>query len=169
MMRIAMSGKKKFFKNNIGFTLIELLVTLAILGVLATMTIPLAQVALQRTQEQELRLALKEIRQALDAYQRAVNDGRIPQEIGRSGYPKDLTVLVDGVPDQRDPNRNKLFFIRRIPRDPMNTNSTLPAAESWGLRSYASEANNPQPGEDVYDVHSMSKKIGLNGISYDKW
>jgi general secretion pathway protein G len=161
--------RTKLFRQVGGFTLIELLVTLAILGVLATMTIPLAQVAHQRGQEQELRSALKEIRLALDAYQRASNDGRIPKPIGGSGYPKDLDVLVEGVPDQRDPKRNKIFFIRRIPRDPMNANANIPESESWGLRSYVSEANNPTPGDDVYDVYTTSNKVGLNGVPYNKW
>ena len=156
-------------KHTDGFTLIELLVTLAILGVLATMTVPIAQVARQRSQEQELHSALKEIRLALDAYQRASNDGRIYKPIGGSGYPKELDVLVEGVPDQRDPKRNKIFFIRRIPRDPMNPDTSVSESDSWGLRSYASEADDPRPGDDVYDVYSTSKKIGLNGVPYNKW
>jgi general secretion pathway protein G len=151
-------------KSKHGFTLIELLITLAILGVLASMTVPVAQLMRQRAQEQELRLALREIRQSIDAYHRAANDGRIYQPIGSSGYPEDLAVLVEGVPDQRDPKRNKLFFLRRIPRDPMNTESN-----SWGLRSYTSEADNPQEGEDVYDIYSTSTKVGLNGIPYNQW
>ncbi len=152
-----------------GFTLIELLVTLAILAVLATLTVPVAQVARQRGQEQELRLALREIRRGIDAYQRAANDGRIQRTLGNTGYPKDLEILVEGVPDQRDPKRNKIYFLRRIPRDPMNTNPDLDDADTWGKRSYASEPDDPQEGDDVYDVYSTSTTIGLNGVPYNKW
>jgi type II secretory pathway pseudopilin PulG len=51
------------------------------------MALPVAQVALQRCQEQELRRALREIRNAIDAYKRASDEGRIPRPAGSSGYP----------------------------------------------------------------------------------
>ncbi|BFG79479.1 type II secretion system protein [Paraburkholderia terrae] len=152
-----------------GFTLIELLVTLAILGVLACMTVPVAQVMRQREREQELRVALHEIRNAIDAYKSASKEGRIAKEAGATGYPTGLDVLVDGVKDQTDPKGHKLYFLRRIPRDPMNPDAQPGDAATWGKRAYASEADDPQEGDDVYDVYSTSTGIGLNGIAYRKW
>jgi general secretion pathway protein G len=152
-----------------GFTLIELLITLAIVAVLATIVVPSAQVTLQRQREQELRLALREIRGAIDAYRQAVTEGHVLRKVDQTGYPKSLAQLVEGVEDASNPKHAKMYFLRRVPRDPFCRSSTLSNEECWGLRSYASEPNDPQPGDDIYDVYSLSTGIGLNGQPYRNW
>ena len=152
-----------------GFTLIELLVTLAILAVLASAATPALQVIQQRRQEQQLRSALSEIRHAIDDYKRAGDEGRIPRAAGIPGYPPTLEVLVAGVPDQRNPKRTKLYFLRRVPRDPFADDTAASAADTWGKRSYASEPTDPREGDDIYDVYSYSERVGLNGVTYRLW
>lgn len=152
-----------------GFTLVELVVTVAIMAILATAALPLAEVAVQRSKEQELRAALREIRTAIDAYRQAVEDKRITKAADASGYPKSLEVLVEGVDDALSPKKSTIYFLRRIPRDPLARDSSLPAAQTWGLRSYESSAEDPHEGDDVYDVYSLSEKSGLNGVPYREW
>lgn len=152
-----------------GFTLIELLVTLSIMAVLGLAATPLLQVAVQRDKERELRLALMQVREGLDAYKRAAEQGRIVVKLGDSGYPKSLEELEKGVPDQRSLNKQNLYFLRRLPRDPMASDASVKAEDTWGLRSYASPPDDPASGADVFDVYSKSEKIGLNGVPYAKW
>lgn len=153
-----------------GFTLIEMVVTVAIVSLLATMVLPMAELAVQRGKEQELHRALREIRTALDAYKQAVDDKRITQSVEKTGYPPSLETLVEGVPDASDPNGNAVMhFLRRIPRDPMFADPTVPDAETWGKRSYASSYDAPQEGSDVFDVYSQSDGVGLDGIAYRNW
>lgn len=153
-----------------GFTLIELVVTVAIVAVLATMALPLAEVAVQRGKEQELGLALREIRTALDAYKQAVEDGRIAHSATLSGYPESLQVLVDGVTDASSPEmKKKFYFLRQVPRDPMFPDPSVANEATWGKRSYASSHDAPEAGEDVFDVYSMADGVGLNGIPYREW
>jgi general secretion pathway protein G len=155
----------------LGFSLIELMICAVILSVLALAVTPLAHWKKQREKETELRLALREIRFALDAYKKAADEGQIPKLATESGYPKSLVDLEASMRASKSPSDEtpRLRFIRKIPRDPMSDAAIVDPSETWGLRSYKSSASEPKAGEDVYDIYSKSGSIGLNGIAYNQW
>ena len=152
-----------------GFTLIELVITVAIVALLASVALPVSELAVQRTKEQELRRTLRQIREAIDVYKQASDEGRIRKSIGDSGYPKKLEDLAEGVDDQKSPKKEKIYFLRRVPRDPFNGDPTLSAAATWGKRSYASPPDDPKEGDDVFDVFSLAQGKGINGQPYRDW
>lgn len=152
-----------------GFTLIELVVTVAIVGLLATVAMPLVQLTAKRDKEHELRVALRDIRTAIDAYKRAADQGRIEQEADATGFPPSLELLVTGVEDATNPDHKKIYFMRRMPRDPFFPDASVDAVTTWGVRSYVSPAEDPQPGNDVYDVYSMANGHALDGSAYRDW
>ena len=152
-----------------GFTLIELVITVAIVAVLASVALPLNELIIQRGKEAELRRSLRDIREALDAYKQAFDEGRMVKRAGDSGYPKRLEDLVDGVEDQKDPKKNRIYFMRRLPRDPFAEDPNLSPGDSWGKRSYESPPDDPREGDDVYDVYTRSTLIGLNGRPLKEW
>jgi general secretion pathway protein G len=156
-------------KKSPGFTLVELLLCVALVGVLASMAMPLAELTVRRHQETELRRSLREIREAIDAYKRAADEGRIDRAADRTGYPESLSTLVEGARDKSHPEGPKIYFLRRIPRDPLAPDPRAPAEGTWALRAYASPADAPSSGADVYDVRSQSPRTGLNGVPYAQW
>ncbi|MDB5811734.1 MAG: type secretion system, GspG-like protein [Betaproteobacteria bacterium] len=156
-------------KTGCGFTLIEMMITVAIIGLLAAIAVPAVELVVQRSKEHELRLALREIRTALDTYKQAYDDGRMVKIVGDSGFPPSLKVLVEGTVDVKSPDKLKIFFLRRIPADPMAVDAALAPEASWGLRSYQSEADAPEEGRDVFDVYSKAGGVGLNGVPYRQW
>ncbi len=152
-----------------GFTLIELVVTIAIIGLLTSAAMPLVQLTAQRAKENELHDSLRVLRSAIDAYKLAYDSGHMRREVGESGYPATLQVLVDGVEDAASEKKAMMYFLRHVPRDPFFPDPAVAAADTWGLRSYQSPPSEPQPGADVFDIYSMAAGKGLNGIPYRGW
>ncbi len=158
-----------------GFTLIELMIVVAIMAILATAAMPLRELMVKREKEQELRMALRQIRTAIDAYKQAADDGRIEKKADESGYPPRLEELFMGVKDVKSKEKKVIYFLRRLPRDPMFVEldvagvTATPDVDTWGRRSYESPADSPKEGDDVFDVFSRSEAIGLNGIPYRDW
>jgi general secretion pathway protein G len=144
---------------------------LSILAVLALVAVPTVQLTYQRTKEQALRESLREIRQAIDSYKRATDEGRIIKAADESGYPRTLEDLSAALQNAKQPSSEAqpIRFLRRIPRDPLAKDLQLSPAQTWGLRSYRSSDEQPTSGADVYDIYSLSAETGLNGIAYRRW
>jgi general secretion pathway protein G len=156
-------------RGNRGYSVIELLVALALLGVLASAAMPLADMVRQRERERELHRALWSVRDAIDAY-KALSDQLPPNDHGlrtESGYPPNLHALVQGLPDPERGGAPRRF-LRSIPRDPF-ARADLPAASTWRLRSYASDPAHPRAGDDVYDIRSNAPGKALNGQLLSEW
>lgn len=150
-------------RSSRGFTLTEMVIVCVVLGILASASLPIAKFTVKRSREADLRLALREMRNAIDEYKRYSDAGLIPVDLGADGYPKELEVLVEGV-DLVGQVDKKARFLRRIPIDPMTGRA------EWGKRSYSDEPDSSlTDGNSVYDVYSLSTGTGLDGIPYAKW
>jgi len=166
-MTSLISGSRR--SRSSGFTLIELLITVTIVAILASAALPMAELTVKRGKEQELRAALRQIRGAIDAYKEAADLGKVAKAADETGYPKTLDALAAGVPNIKDPKLARIYFLRRLPRNPFWSDGSASASETWGKRSYASPPDDPQPGADVFDVFVPSAEPGLNGVPYKDW
>jgi general secretion pathway protein G len=152
--------------NESGFTLLELIITLTIIAILAAGTIPVARNVIRREREMELRRNLREVRQAIDRYKLACDQGRFgpfymagrPQE-KYDCYPKDIQEdLIDGVPLANKANGEKIKFLRRLPKDPMT------GFADW-ITSPSSEGM-----DNIFDVTTRAQGMALDGkTSYKDW
>jgi general secretion pathway protein G len=154
-------------RSEQGYTFVEVVVVSAILLILASAVMPLAQVTSQRQREAELHRSLREMRTAIDKFKDAVDTGQIAVselEPASEGYPPDLKTLVEGVNAANDASGRKLKYLRRIPIDPM-TNSM-----EWGLRAYQDKPDSSSwGGHNVYDIYTRSTATGLDGTKYRDW
>ncbi len=150
-------------RSQAGFTIAEMVIVAAILVILAAAAIPLATTTRKRVKETDLRASLREMRYAIDEYKRYSDAGLIPVDLGAEGYPTELENLVEGVEVVGQVDK-QVRFLRRIPVDPMTGEA------EWGLRSFQDAPDSSSwGGENVYDVHSLSEGIGLNGVPYSEW
>ena len=157
-----------------GFTFIELVITLALVGLISMLMLPLYEMTATRLKESELRQALRIIRSGIDAYKVATASGSLALEAGASGYPPTLEKLTEALELQgkRDLSGSiasrRLVILRQLPRDPFS-DPGVSARQSWNTRAYASRVDDPPPGDDVFDVSSRSNRTGLDGTPYSSW
>ncbi len=152
----------RLHRNQKGYTLAEMVMVAALIALLSTIVLPVAKFTVKRRKEADLRLALRQMRTAIDEHKRLSDNGMIPVKLGGEGYPESLEVLAEGI-DLVGQERTQRF-LRRIPIDPMSGEA------EWGLRSYQDEPDSTNfGGQNVYDVYSTSDGTALDGTEYKDW
>lgn len=148
-----------------GMTLLELIIACSILLILSSMALPIARFTVIREREKELRLDLREMRQAIDKYKDLADQQKIRVELGSEGYPPDLDTLVKGVAVGGSGASGKnMRFLRRVPKDPMTGRA------EWGLRAVQDDPDSTSwGGKNVFDVYSKSTGTALDGTKYSDW
>jgi general secretion pathway protein G len=152
-------------KNQKGLTLIELIVAFTIMMLLTTMAIPLARYKVRRERERELRIALREVRSAIDKYKDYADTGKlgIQQKQEAFGYPETLDALVEGVKGTGQ-IETKIKFLRRIPADPFT------GKHEWGMRSVQDDPTSTSwGGQNVFDIYSKTTEKSPDGTPYSEW
>lgn len=154
-------------RRSSGLTTVELLAALGVLMVLVSIAIPLKRWDEKRRREVELRVDLSVMRDAIDLFKKAADEGKIEQkDVDQRGFPRDLDDLVEGVDvaDQMTGKTKKIRFLQRIPVDPFTEEA------EWGKRSYQDDWDSRSwGGENVYDVYSLSPGKALDGTWYKDW
>jgi general secretion pathway protein G len=148
-----------------GMTLLELIIACTILLILASMALPIARFTVIRQRERELRLDLRDMRNAIDKYKDLADQQKIRVEVGSEGYPPDLDTLVKGVAMGGGGAGGKnIRFLRRVPVDPMTGRA------EWGMRSVQDDPDATSwGGNNVFDVYSKSTGTALDGTKYSDW
>lgn len=115
----------------------------------------------QQAKEYQLRIALEQIRVAIDHYHGMANRGKFQVPVGSRNYPVQLETLVNGVVD---PHGKTITFLQKIPVDPMR------GTTDWGLKSVPLPGAVPvQEGGGIFDVYTKSEGTALDGTKYQDW
>ena len=154
---------RRFRRTPRGLTLIELLVSIAVLGVLASVAMPLVQVSVTRTRELDLRRALRTVREGVDLFKAEYDKARGNARDARTDFKKRVSVDRTGYPATLD-ELVETKILRRIPKDPMTPDG------KWITRSFSDNPDSSlSDGKDVWDIRSASKAVALDGTTYDTW
>jgi general secretion pathway protein G len=124
---------------NRGYTLIELIIVMAIISILMAIAIPQYQKSIKRTKESLLYSHLQLLRTVIDEY--TFDKKRAPQTL------QDL--VSEG-------------YLRAVPVDPITGDNNWRTV----IEDSLSAVDQTQPG--IFDVHSLSDQISLEGIPYSE-
>lgn len=151
-----------------GFTVAELITVVAIIGILASVAMPIVNFGFRRQKEIELRDRLRKITDAIDRYHElrtapAPNNIKKPQDLTQGEYPKELEELIEPI---ELTNGKKIRLLReRDLIDPMTGKS------EWITLSDSDDPDSSMGnGNNVFEVHSKSEMLALDGKThYNEW
>jgi general secretion pathway protein G len=132
---------RRAMKRLRGFTFVELMVVITIMVILITMAIPIYNRSIFRAKESVLKNNLFTLRTVIDNY--SYDKGKAPQSL------QDL--VTEG-------------YLQKLPVDPMTGNN-----QGWRtvMEDASQSISQSEPG--IFDVHSGSDKMGLDGTAYSEW
>ena len=124
-----------------GWTLIEMLVVLSLIMILVSLAMNQYKTSIKTAEEATLRSNLYRMRDAIDQYY-----------ADKGNYPASIQQMVtDG-------------YLRAIPMDTI-TRST----DTWTTVPAEPDPSKPTAEPGIYDVHSGSEAMAMNGTRYADW
>lgn len=124
-----------------GFSLIEMMIVLTIISILASISIPMYQVAILRAKEAVLKDNLHGLRTIIDQY-----------TADKKTAPQSLEDLVDA------------GYYREIPKDPITESRT-----TWQLEFGNTTMIPDQLETGIVNIHSGSATVSSEGTPYNEW
>jgi general secretion pathway protein G len=183
--RVTLSRPRATFglKPAEGFTLIELVITITVLTILTLGVIPLLTISVKRQKEQQLRLALRQMRTAIDEFRRDTNGMQCTgltgaQPPGEEGRPvaqtyfdprskvviSDCTIFGVDNPDRYPPDLETLVNgVNVVPRGGIGGGRGVPGVDATEVGSELSTKKkiylrrvpiDPMTGEAEWELRS---------------
>lgn len=138
------------YTQKIGLTLIELVVCTTIIGILASIAVPISKNVIRYQKESQLKENLQLLREAIDKYYEKYRLQH-PDADEDECWPKNLEDLV------------RAKILRRIPIDPITGK-----AEWRTISSKDSLTASFSDNYNVFDVRSTATGTTLNGVPYNE-
>jgi general secretion pathway protein G len=157
-------------KRSSGFTVAELITVVAIVGILASVAMPLANFGIRRQKELELHDKLRKITDAIDRYHelRALPPGNAggikdPGDTMQKGWQKSLEELTKPI----ELNSGQSLRLLR-PRDLIDP---MTGKADWNTLASGDDPDTQSgSGDNVYEIHSKSTAPALDGKThYNEW